>query len=83
METITYTAVRKSLARMMARVCGSHEPLIITRQCADPVVMISLEDYRSLEETAYLLGNPRNAARLASAQAEIKAGLARERELAE
>jgi antitoxin YefM len=63
-EAITYTDARKNLASTMDEVCDTHEPVIITRRKARPVVMISLDDYNSIAETAYLLGNPRNAERL-------------------
>jgi len=55
----------------MDRVCNDHEPLIITRNGEPAVVMLSLEDYKSLEETAYLLRTPANAKRLLSAAAQL------------
>ncbi len=64
MKAITYTAARESLASTMDRVCMDHDPVIITRNRDQAVVMISLEDYESLEETAYLLRSPANARRL-------------------
>ena len=63
-KAITYTAARESLASTMDRVCMDHDPVIITRNRDQAVVMISLEDYESLEETAYLLRSPANARRL-------------------
>lgn len=83
MDTISYTAARSQLAKTMDRVCESHEPLIITRSGEASVVMISLEDYNSLEETAYLLRSPKNARRLLEAIAELERGGGAERELAE
>lgn len=64
MDAKSYSAVRKDLAKTMQRVCEDHTPLIITRKNASPVVMLSLEDYNAFQETAYLLRNPVNAARL-------------------
>lgn len=61
MDSISYTAARANLARTMDRVCDDHEPVIITRSSEPSVVMISLEDYKALEETAYLLRSPKNA----------------------
>lgn len=55
MDAITYTAARANLASTMDRVCEDHEPLIITRNGEQSVVMFSLDDYKALEETAYLL----------------------------
>ena len=69
-RAVTYSDLRKHLAETMQHVCDAHEPVIITRQKARPVVMMSLEDYSSMTETAYLLQSPANARRLrASLQA--------------
>lgn len=81
MDTLSYTAVRSDLAKIMDQVCNDHTPLIVTRQNARSVVILSLADYQSLEETAYLLRNPANAARLARSIADIEAGAAVERGL--
>lgn len=83
MNAITYTAARANLARTMDRVCNDHEALIITRNGDQAVVMLSLEDYNALEETAYLLRSPANARRLLSAVAALSDGKGRERELLE
>lgn len=61
MDTITYTNARTNLAEAMDRVCNDHETLIITRKGEQAVVMLSLEYFQSLEETAYLLRSPANA----------------------
>lgn len=63
-EALTYSDARKNLASTMDKVCDTHDPVIITRRKAKPVVMMSLEDYNSIAETAYLLHSPANAARL-------------------
>jgi antitoxin YefM len=64
MTAITYTAARESLASTMDQVCTDHDPVIITRNRDQAVVMLSLEDYESLQETSYLLRSPANARRL-------------------
>jgi antitoxin YefM len=83
MKTKTYTHLRANLAQSMEEVCDDHVPTIITRQNAKPVVMMSLEDYRSLEETSYLLRSPANARRLSESIADIDAGNADEKALME
>jgi antitoxin YefM len=85
MQTLTYSAARAALAETMDRVINDHEPVVITRsgRNAKAVVMMSLEDFRSIEETAYLLRSPANAARLASAIAQLEAGGGTVRELIE
>lgn len=68
---------------MMDKVCDDHAPVIITRKAAKPVVMMSLEDYEALEETAYLLKSPKNARRLFESISQYEAGRASERKLIE
>ena len=82
MDAITYSAARANLATTMDRVCNDHEALIITRNGDQSVVMLSLEDFQALQETAYLLRNPTNAKRLLSAAAQLAAGQGTERVLA-
>ena len=67
MNAISYTAARENLASTMDRVCTDHTPVIITRNRDQSVVMLSLEDFESLEETAYLMRSPANAKRLLEA----------------
>ena len=83
MNAISYTAVRADLANTMDRVCEDHEPVIITRNRDQAVVMISLEDYKAMEETAYLLRSPANATRLLESIAELERGRGQVRELSE
>ena len=64
MEAISYSSARKNLVTIMEKVCDDHSPIIITRKSARAVVIMSLEDYNSIEETAYLLRSPVNAERL-------------------
>ncbi len=82
MDAITYSSARANLAQTMDRVCNDHEALIITRNGEQAVVMLSLDDYQALEETAYLLRNPSNAKRLLSATTQLDAGKGVQRELA-
>lgn len=83
MDAITYTAARAKLADTMDRVCNDHDPIIITRNGGQQaVVMMSLDDYNALEETAFLLRSPRNARRLLAAVADLEAGRGKVRKLA-
>ena len=83
MDAISYSAARANLAKTMDRVCEDHSALIITRKGESSVVMLSLEDYQALEETAYLLRSPANARRLKQAVDELAAGGGLVRALAE
>ncbi len=83
MDAISYTTARANLARTMDRVCADHDPIIITRNSEQAVVMLSLEDYSALTETAYLLRSPANALRLLESIAELGRGGGTARDLAE
>jgi antitoxin YefM len=78
MNAITYTSARAKLADTMDQVCNDHEPVIITRSGRQAVVMISLDDYKALEETSYLLRSPKNAQRLLAAIADLENGKGQE-----
>ena len=74
MDTLTYSEARSNLANTMDKVCDDHAPIIITRKNSQSVVMMSLDDYQALEETAYLLRSPKNAKRLIESISELKSG---------
>jgi antitoxin YefM len=67
----------------MERVCDDHNPLIITRKSNRPVIMLSLEDYQAMEETAYLMRSPKNAKRLLESIIELENGKGLTKELIE
>ena len=81
MKAISYTAARQNLAKTMEQVCQDHAPIIITRKTNDSVVIMSLEDFTALQETAYLLRSPKNTRRLIEAIAQLEDGQGTEREL--
>lgn len=83
MEAISYTVARQNLAKTIEKVCRDHAPVIITRKRFDSVVIISLEDYQALEETAYLLRSPKNAMRLMESVSQLENGQGTIRELSE
>lgn len=79
MATMTYSEVRRKLAETMEKVCDDHAPIIVTRKNSRSIVMISLDDYEALEETAYLL----HARRLLESIAQLESGGGTERALIE
>jgi len=81
MKAINYTAARENLAETMQKVCEDHDPVVITRRRDQAVVMMALDDYEALEETAYLLRSPRNASRLRDAVEQLRTGKGTERKL--
>jgi antitoxin YefM len=74
MNAITYSSARASLASVMDHVCNDHEPVIVTRNGDQSVVMLSLDDFKALEETAYLLRNPVNALKLLNSIDQLNGG---------
>lgn len=74
MNILTFSEARASFKQALDTVCRDHEPTVITRQRGEHVVMISLDDYNSMQETLHLLGTPTNADRLRRSIAEFKAG---------
>lgn len=64
MKTLSYTESRANYAQVLDDVVDNREETIITRAGHEPVVIVSLADYESLRETAYLMRSPANARRL-------------------
>lgn len=83
MKTMTYSESRAKYAETLNTVVDDREEVIITRAGHDPVVMVALDDYESLKETAYLLRSPENARRLLASIDRLEHGQGIERELAE
>ena len=83
MKAITYTAARQNLAKTMDEVCADRSPIIVTRKTSNSVVIMSLEDYEALEETAYLLRSPKNTKRLLESIAQLESNNGAEKKLIE
>ena len=83
MKAITYTLARENLAATMDKVCEDRDAVIITRKREQAVVMMSLDEYEALEETAYLLKSPANARRLLESIQQLEQGKGSDRELIE
>jgi antitoxin YefM len=74
MRTLSSTELRANLSSVMDQVNDDHEPVIVTRAKGKPVVMVSLEDWASMDETTYLLSSPANRAELLQSIADGHAG---------
>ena len=82
MKTMSYTESRAHYAEVLDSVVNDREEVVITRAGHEPVVMVSLADFESLRETAYLLRSPANARRLLDAMERLEVGVGQERGLA-
>lgn len=83
MKTMNYTESRARYAEVLDSVVDDREEVVITRAGHEPVVIVSLADYESLKETAYLLRSPANARRLLASIDELESGSGTERALVE
>ena len=83
MKTISYSQSRARYAETLDAVVNDREEVVVTRAGHDPVVIVSLADYESLKETAYLLQSPANARRLLSSIERLEGGRGAAHELTE
>lgn len=83
MNTVTYSEFRQKLAPLLDKVNEDCAPLLVTRQNGSPVVVMTLEDFRSYEATFYLLSSRKNVKRLDKAIAELRSGGGAQKELIE
>ena len=74
MDALTYSYTRQHFAEVMRQVNDNRAPVIVTSLRGRPVVIMSLDDYHAMEETAYLLRNPKGAKRLIEAIEELRSG---------
>lgn len=74
METTTFSEFRARLKRKLDRISDNHDILVVTRRANKDVVVMSLEDYNSLQETLYLLSSKKNAQRLYESIDQLKQG---------
>ena len=81
MEAVTSSDLRANLKHVLDSVVDDRNPVVVTRQRGKPVVMVSLDDWNSMQETMYLLSTPNNAERLLSSIAALDRGEGVEREL--
>ena len=83
MDVLNFTDTRANLKDVMDRVVRDHAPVVVTRQKAEAVVMVSLADWNALEETSHLLSTPANARRLKEAITQLDRAEGSERVLIE
>lgn len=83
MKTISYTELRQHLAGALDQVNEDRAPLYVTRQRGKGAVLLSAEDYASIEETLHLMSSPRNAARLNEAIEGLRKGEGKPQDLIE
>ena len=83
MKTMSYTESRARYAEVLDGVINDREEVVITRAGHESVVIVSLEDFESLRETAYLMRSPANARRLLDAMERLEADAGEVHDLAD
>ncbi|WP_025904158.1 MULTISPECIES: YoeB-YefM toxin-antitoxin system antitoxin YefM [Tatumella] len=83
MKAVSYSEARQNLSATMIQTVEDRSPVLITRQNGESCVLMSLEEFNSLEETAYLLRSPKNARRLMDSVDSLKNGNGVERNVIE
>ena len=83
MKTMSYTESRARYAQVLDDVINNREEVIITRAGHESVVIVSLEDFESLRETAYLMRSPSNARRLLDGMERLETGAGETHDLAD
>lgn len=83
MTAITYSSAREHFAKTIDTAVNNHIPVLITRRSGGNAVLISEEDFRSYEESAYLMQSMTNAMRLNSAIESLRSGHGIEKALIE
>ena len=81
MRVVSYSEARNSLKSVLDGVADDQDITIINRRDGSDAVVMSLEHYQSVMETLHLVASPANAAKLAKAVAQDKAGKAKPRKL--
>lgn len=74
MRTTNYSDLRNNLKSFLDGVVNDSEALIIHRPENNSVVVISLEEYNALKETAYIASSPDMMNRLREAEKDISKG---------
>ncbi|MFZ5706759.1 MAG: type II toxin-antitoxin system Phd/YefM family antitoxin [Pseudomonadota bacterium] len=83
MDVISYSDTRAHLKEVMDRVVADRAPIVVSRQKAESVVMVSLSDWNAIEESMHLLSTEANRGRLLAAIQQLDSGEGEARDLIE
>lgn len=83
MHNMTYSDFRSHLTAALDKVNDDHVPILITRQSGKAAVVMSLEDFKSYEETSYLMSSIKNAERIGQSIKQLEKKQGKRKELIE
>jgi antitoxin YefM len=81
MTTVTLTEAKENLEKLIEQVIADAEPIILSTETGQDIVLLPLDEFNSWKETIYLLSNPANADHLRKSIAEARAGEVEEKAL--
>ena len=81
MKTIPFTEAQNGLKAVVDNVIHDFDATVVTRSDSEDAVVMSLNSYNSLIETAYLLRSSANSEHLHHSITQYKSGQATERAL--
>ncbi len=73
-EHVSLAEVRNHLSEVVERIEREHGRVVITKHGRPSVVLLSLEDLESLEETLEILSDPQLMAAVREAEADVASG---------
>jgi antitoxin YefM len=83
MTVVTVNEAKRTLDTIIDKVVSDAEPMVITTESGQQIVLLSFDEYSAWQETIYLLSNPANAQHLRQSIAEAEVGAVTEHALIE
>lgn len=83
MNTMSLSSFKDQLTHTLDKVNDDQNPILITRDKGEPAVVMSYAEFKSYQETAYLMSSPKNAERLNRSISQAESGQTVEHELLE
>lgn len=74
MTVVTYTEMRNNFKHYCDMACENSESIVVTRERAENVVMISEQEWESIQETLFFLSDENRMERLRAAEKDLREG---------
>jgi len=74
MQSVSYTSLRQNMSSVFDKIEQDCIAVQVTRKNHKNLVILTEEDYNSINETLYLLSNPVNAAKIYESIKQVKRG---------
>ena len=74
MRTTNFTDLRNNLKHYLDSVIDDSDTIVVNRNRSNGIVLLSLDEYNSLKETAYIMSSPVMVQRIKEAESEMNDG---------